>query len=83
MGLVVKLDFCSPAGRPTKKKIAPTPEMSKCFRISKWFRHFGADPQKKLAQENIHELQEQWVDIDPDKLLGLLHIRKKYLIFNV
>lgn len=35
------------------------------------------------AQENIQELQEQWDDIDPDKLLGLLHIRKKYLIFNV
>jgi len=32
---------------------------------------------------NIKELQEQWEDIGPDILSEMLHIRKKYLTFNV
>lgn len=33
--------------------------------------------------ENIKKLQEQWENIKPDSLAEMLHIRKKYLMFNV
>jgi hypothetical protein len=36
-----------------------------------------------IPETGVKELQEQWEDMGPEKLTEMLHIRKKYLTFNV